>query len=113
MVGPGVLGKDRSWALVTLSCLGVKDPFLAGSFLLRGIQSRFDESKSVPVVQQPVGTSFGSVPVLQQPVGTSFGSVLVLQQPVGTSFGSVPVTNVQKQGGSGSSSPKGDGSHTK
>ncbi len=64
-------------------------------------------------MQQPVGTSFGSVPVLQQPVGTSFGSVLVLQQPVGTSFGAVPVTNVQKQGGSGSSSPKGDGSHTK
>ncbi len=61
----------------------------------------FHQPKSVPGLQQPVGTSFGSVPVLQQPVGTSVGSVPVLQQPVGTSFGSVPVTNVQKQGGLG------------
>jgi hypothetical protein len=51
--------------LISLSCLGVKDPLLAGSFSFER------KSKSVPVLQQPVGTSFGSV----------------------------PVTNVQKQGG--------------
>jgi len=101
LVGPGVLGKDRSWAQVSLSCLGIKDPLLAGSFPFERNPSRFDwhvffhQSKSVPVLQQPVGTSFGTVPVTNVEKQGGLVPVTIVKKQGGL----VPVTIVKKQGG--------------